>query len=137
MLYNSLRSIIRVNSSITEAFYSLALIDFRLNRLNNSQENFHQALSLDPSHSGSIKNLAKLYYTTKNYSKVAEILGSMSERELSLKENGLFLGILGESYWALGLRAKAEQLYRTVVQQNPEHTDAILALGETIKRRQV
>ncbi len=121
---------IQANSSFVEAFYALASINIRLNMQTEAQDYLHRALTMQSSHSGPIKNLAKLYYMKKNYSTATEVLNLLSVKELGLRENSLYLNILGSSYIELGLFSRALELYRTVVEQGSQNTEAYSTLGE-------
>ena len=120
----------RAGTNSTEAYYSLALINVRLNQVMQAQENFKKVLSFDPSHWSSIKNLAKLYHNMGKHSQAAEVLGQLPTKELSLRDNVIYLDILGESYISQGSYTKATQLYQRVLQHDPEHANAIIALGK-------
>lgn len=66
----------------------------------------------------------------KNYSTATEVLNLLSVKELGLRENSLYLNILGSSYIELGLFSRALELYRTVVEQGSQNTEAYSTLGE-------
>ena len=121
--------VIKADSNFTEAHYSLGLIYLRLNRVSDAHESLERAHAMNPSHSETIKTLARIYYTQKNYPKTVEVLNLLPEGILLLRDNSEILAALGNSYWYLGQHKKTERMYERVLQHDSEHMTAMKSLG--------
>ena len=88
---------------------------------------FLRTLQIDPTYRSTLYNLGVLYNRQRRYTEAVELLSKLATLYPD-HLNGVQL--LGDCYLRLQHQKKAEEMYRLVLRQNPNHTTALHNLGQ-------
>jgi Tfp pilus assembly protein PilF len=111
--------------------HNLGFVYYEMERLDDAEEEFEQALRLNPRYALSMYNLGLVYYRK----------GSMDEAiryyqkaiELDSKSPDFFYN-LGVAYYQKGLYEKAIRVYQKVLELNPDYENGHKSLGLAYKK---
>lgn len=116
-----------IDPASVRAHFSLALIYLDQNNLKKSEEMFLRTLQLNPTYRSALYNIGVLY---NHQSRVKDAIGYLQQLVSRYPEHLNGAQLLADCYMKTQQEDLAEQLYKHVLRQNPNHTAALHNLGK-------